>query len=170
MSNPVVETIQGAYQKCGYSTLRFNLRGVGRSQGHFDNGRGERDDVRAAIAYAEKMKVTAIDLAGYSFGAWVNAGVAAAKGTAIHSMSMVSPPVGFIAFDNVNALKCLKLVVTGSRDDIAPVDHIRRLLPVWNPGAELEIIEGCDHFYSGYLQQLESLLMQHLESSTAAPP
>ena len=104
MSNPVVETIQGAYQKCGYSTLRFNLRGVGRSQGHFDNGRGERDDVRAAIAYAEKMKVTAIDLAGYSFGAWVNAGVAAAKGTAIHSMSMVSPPVGFIAFDNVNAL------------------------------------------------------------------
>jgi len=136
MSNPVVDTIQSAYQKHGYATLRFNFRGVGRSQGHFDNGRGEKDDVCAAIAYVKGMAVAAIDLAGYSFGAWVNAEVAAAKGTAIHAMSMVSPPVGFIAFDKVNTLECLKLVVTGSRDDIAPVDHIRRLLPIWNPGAE----------------------------------
>ena len=114
MSNPVVETIQSAYQQYGHATLRFNFRGVGSSQGRFDNGVGEKDDVRAAIAYVAGMRIAAIDLAGYSFGAWVNAGVAAAKGTAIHSMSMVSPPVGFIAFDNVNALKCLKLVVTAA--------------------------------------------------------
>jgi alpha/beta superfamily hydrolase len=164
MSNPVVETIKSAYQQYGYATLRFNFRGVGGSQGRFDNGVGEKDDVCAAIAHVESMNVAAIDLAGYSFGAWVNAGVAAANHTAIHSMLMVSPPVGFIAFENLNPLKCLKLVVTGSRDDIAPADHIRDLLPGWNPDAKFKIIAGCDHFYLDHLQKLKSILIQYLKS------
>ena len=75
MNNPVVETVQSAYQQYGYATLRFNFRGVGGSQGNFDNGLGEQNDVRAAISYVENMDVSAIDLAGYSFGAWVNTGV-----------------------------------------------------------------------------------------------
>ena len=164
MSNPVVETIQSAYHQYGYATLRFNFRGVGGSQGHFDNGVGEKDDVCAAIAYVASMKVAAIDLAGYSFGAWINAGVAAAKPAAIHALLMVSPPVAFIAFENVRTLKCLKLVVTGSRDDIAPVEHIRDLLPAWNPEAKLEIIDGCDHFYLGHLPKLKSILIRYLKS------
>ena len=49
MNNPVVETVQSAYQQNGYATLRFNFRGVGGSQGNFDNGLGDQDDVRAAI-------------------------------------------------------------------------------------------------------------------------
>ena len=107
-----------------------------------------KDDVRAAIAYVKGMNVAAIDLAGYSFGAWVNAGVAAAKPTAIHSMLMVSPPVGFVAFENVNALKCLKLVVTGSRDDIAPAEHIRDLLPLWNRRPDLKLSTAAIIFIS----------------------
>lgn len=170
MSNPVVETIQSACQQYGYATLRFNFRGVGNSQGHFDNGVGEKDDVRAAIAYVKGMNVAAVDLAGYSFGAWVNAGVAAAQPAAIHSMLMVSPPVGFVAFENVNALKCLKLVVTGSRDDIAPAEHIRDLLPLWNPEARFEIIDGCDHFYFGHLQELKSILNRYLKSVESDAP
>ena len=164
MSNPVVETIRTAYQQSGYATLRFNFRGVGGSQGHFDNGVGEKDDVRAAIAYAERMHAAKIDLAGYSFGAWVNAAVAAAKRTAIHSMLMVSPAVGFMAFNNIKALECLKLVITGGRDDIAPAGHIRDLLPAWNPDARFEIIDGCDHFYFGYLRELKSILIRYLKS------
>jgi alpha/beta superfamily hydrolase len=170
MSNPVVETIQSAYQQFGYATLRFNFRGVGGSQGHFDNGVGEKDDVWAATAYAERMNVATVDLAGYSFGAWVNAAVAVSKPSAIHSMLMVSPPVGFIAFENAKALKCLKLVVTGSRDDIAPADHIRSLLPTWNPDAEFKIIDGCDHFYTGHLQALKSILIRYLQSVESDAP
>jgi alpha/beta superfamily hydrolase len=164
MNNPVVETVQSAYQQHGYATLRFNFRGVGGSQGNFDNGLGEQEDVRAAIACVENMDVSAIDLAGYSFGAWVNAGVAADSRTSIESMMMISPPVGFIEFENVNQLSCLKLVVTGSRDDIAPAHQIRGLLPAWNPEVQFEIIDGCDHFYSGHLDKLQSILIQHLKS------
>ena len=169
MHNPVVETIQSAYQQEGYATLRFNFRGVGSSRGNFDNGLGEQDDVRAAITYVESMNVGAVELAGYSFGAWVNAGVAAGSRTSIASMVMISPPVGFIDFENVNKLSCLKLIVTGSRDEIAPANQIRDLLPVWNPGAQFEIIDGCDHFYMGYLDKLQSILSQYLKLEKANP-
>jgi hypothetical protein len=164
MDNPIVESVQSTFQQDGYATLRFNFRGAGGSQGNFDNGLGEQDDVRAAIAYIENMNVSAIDLAGYSFGAWVNAGVAADSRTSIEAMMMISPPVGFIEFENVNELSCLKLVVTGSRDDIAPVNQIRDLMPAWNPDAQFKIIEGCDHFYSGHLDKLQSILTSFLQS------
>jgi hypothetical protein len=84
-------------------------------------------------------------------------------------MMMISPPVGFIEFGNFRALSCLELVVTGSRDDIAPADHIRDLLPAWNPDAHFEIINGCDHFYIGYLDKLQSILTQYLKSEKSDP-
>lgn len=164
MHNPVVEVIQGAYRQNGHATLRFNFRGVGGSQGNFDNGIGEQNDVRAAITAVQKRGVSEVALAGYSFGAWVNAGFFAADRAAIESMLMVSPPVGFMEFKNISSIDCLKLVVTGSRDDIAPADQIRELLPSWNPDAQLEIITGCDHFYAGYLDKLQSILKNYLQN------
>jgi hypothetical protein len=170
MNNPVVETVQSAYQQCGYATLRLNFRGVGGSQGNYDNGIGEQDDVRAAIAYVANRDVSAVDLSGYSFGAWVNAGVTADSRTSIKSLTMISPPVAFIEFGNIKALSCLKLVVTGSRDDIAPPYQIRNLLPAWNPDAQFKIIDGCDHFYIGYLDQLQSILTGYLKSLESQGP
>ena len=164
MNNPVVETVQSTYQQYGYATLRFNFRGVGDSQGNYDNGIGEQDDVRAAIAYVANMDVSAVDLAGYSFGAWVNTGLTTGSRTPIKSMAMISPPVAFIEFGNIKSLSCLKLVVTGSRDDIAPPHQIRNLLPTWNPDAQFKIIKGCDHFYIGYLDKLQSILTHYLQS------
>ncbi len=169
MNNPVVETVQSAYRQQGYATLRFNFRGIGGSQGNFDNGPGEQDDVRAAIAYVENMNVGPVDLAGYSFGAWVNTGVAADSRSSIESMIMISPPVGFIEFETVTTMNCLKLVVTGSWDDIAPVNQIRDRMPAWNPEAQFEIIDGCDHFYSGHLDKLQSILTQYLKSEKSDP-
>ena len=170
MNNPVVETVQRAFQQRGYASLRFNFRGVGSSQGNHDNGIGEQDDVRAAIAYVENRNVRSVDLAGYSFGAWVNSGVVADGRTSIRSMVMISPPVGFIEFENISALTSLKLVVTGSKDDIAPAEQIRDLLPAWNPDAQFEIIDGCDHFYMGYLDSLRSIITQYLKSEKSDPP
>jgi hypothetical protein len=164
MHNPVVEMIQRAYRQNNFATLRFNFRGVGDSQGNFDNGIGEQNDVRAAIAAVEERGFSDVALAGYSFGAWINARLIAKNPIAIASMLMVSPPVVFIEFGNVSALNSLKLVVTGSRDDIAPAEQIRALLPIWNPEAHFEIIDGCDHFYIGYLDKLQSILTTYLQN------
>lgn len=161
MNNVVVESIANAYREKGYSTLRFNFRGAGASQGQYDNGVGEKEDVKAAQEYLEQMNIQRVDLAGYSFGAWVNARVGCA-GAAGQQMVMVSPPVAFIDYSSVGRLPCLKLVVSGSRDNFAPTDQIRNMLPDWNDAAAFKIIEGADHFYGGYLQELESILAAYI--------
>ena len=161
MNNFIVALIARAYQKKDFTTLRFNFRGTGKSQGNYDDGTGEQKDVHAAIATLAKMDLKSIDLAGYSFGAWVNA-LAIGKSNFIGNMVMVSPPVGLIDFSPVNSISCLKLVVTGSIDDIAPADQIKTMYPAWNPKAHLKIINGADHFYSGCLDELESVLSSHI--------
>ena len=156
-----VESIVYAYWQKGYTTLRFNFRGVGGSQGRYENGIGEQQDVRAALVFLSEAGLKTIDLAGYSFGAWVNAH-AILEDALVAQMVMVSPPVGFMDFKGVSAIECLTLVVTGSRDQIAPPELIKKMLPAWNPEARFEVIEGADHFYGGYFERLESVLATYL--------
>ena len=161
MYNPVVNTITSAYQKNGFATLRFNFRGVGKSQGNYDDGTSEQKDVNSAILYLSEIGIKKIDLAGYSFGAWVNAGLTC-EVNPVKNMVMVSPPVGFIDFQPITSINCLKLVIAGNRDNIAPADLIEKMLPTWNQEAHFEVIKGADHFYSGYLEKLESVLSINL--------
>ncbi len=158
MYNIVVETIVHVYNIKGYSTLKFNFRGVGKSRGQYDNGVGEQKDVLAALSFLADMGMERIDLAGYSFGAWVNAHAAIQGDSVLENMAMVSPPVGFMDFHAISAMNVLRFVITGSRDDIAPADAVKKMLPTWNRDARFEIVDGADHFYGGYLGQLESVL------------
>ena len=164
MYNLVVESIVHVYHMKGYSTLKFNFRGVGRSQGAYDKGLGEQKDVLSALSFLANMGMERVDLAGYSFGAWVNAH-ALKKDTLTKQMIMVSPPVGFMDFNSIVTMDTLKFVVTGNRDDIAPADVIEKMIPTWNPNARFEVIDGADHFYGGYLNQLESVLTGMLSAS-----
>jgi len=161
MHNNVVAAVSHTYQKIGCTTLRFNFRGVGGSQGNYDDGIGEQEDVRAAVAHLADSGIRQIDLAGYSFGAWVNA-LAVSGGLKVDNMIMVSPPVAFIDFKSISNLNSLKLIVTGSRDDIAPADTVEKIYPTWSPTAKFEMISGADHFYSGYTNQLEAVLENFL--------
>jgi alpha/beta superfamily hydrolase len=165
MYNLVVESIVHVYHMKGYSTLKFNFRGVGRSQGTYDNGVGEQKDVLSALSFLADMGMEKIDLAGYSFGAWVNAH-ALQKDTLTEQMIMVSPPVGFMDFNSIGKMNSLKFVVTGNRDDIAPADVIEKMMSTWNPTARFEVIDGADHFYGGYLNQLEAILTGMLPASS----
>ncbi len=163
MYNPVVETITRAFQHQGYTTLRFDFRGVGNSQGRYDKGIGEKRDVCRALDYLAQIHMDKICLAGYSFGAWVNAQIHPGDAP-VTEMIMVSPPVAFIDFGPIQEIASLKLVITGSRDDIAPAHMIQERLPSWNPTTRFEIIPGADHFFSGYADILASTLMAHIEA------
>jgi alpha/beta superfamily hydrolase len=164
MDNPVVDSVRRIYRQHGYTTLRFNFRGTGNSQGRYADGVGEQADVRAAADYLFAAGLKEVALAGYSFGAWINA-LTVQQEIPIKHLIMVSPPVGFIDFQGVSTIPGLQLVVTGSRDEIAPVKRIEQLLPSWNPAASFEVISGADHFYGGYLDQLQSVLATHIEVS-----
>ncbi len=148
MRNNVVEAVVEAYREEGYSTLRFNLRGVGRSQGSYDDGRGEREDVKAAVAYLGQQGATDIDVAGYSFGAWVNAS-ALSREPPGGRMILVAPPVKLYDFYMLGGDSRVQLVIAGSEDEFAPVDMVRGLVPTWNPKAELVVVQGADHFFWG---------------------
>lgn len=166
MYNNVVESLVRIYQLAGYTTLRFNFRSVGSSEGEYDNGIGEQEDVKAALHYLTQRGKKALDLAGYSFGSWVNA-LAISEVDTVDRMVMISPPVAFMDFKSVGLTPQIQLVVAGSRDQIAPPKLIGNMLPTWNPRAHFEIIDGADHFYLGYTGKLESLLTAYLKDHGA---
>jgi len=161
MYNLVVESMLKVYMSIGFTTLRFNFRGAGNSQGRFDEGKGEQADILSAIDCIKKHGIAQVDLAGYSFGAWVNA-LACPRHKDIKRQVMVAPPVAFIDFKNVAALSALSLIVSGSRDEYAPPELIRKMIPVWNPSTHFEVIEGADHFFFGHSGELESVLRRYL--------
>ena len=162
MHNNVVESVIRAYQRQGHSTLRFNFRGVGQSEGGFDQGVGEQDDVRAALEYLGEMGKVSIDLAGYSFGAWVNAMGLGSYSQATR-MIMISPPVNFMDFSSLDYSPTIRLVITGSEDDIAPPGMIKEMLPQWNRDADFKIIQGADHFYWGKTREIERAIESLLD-------
>jgi uncharacterized protein len=161
MSNMVVELMIASFRSKGFSTLRFNFRGVGGSQGSFSDGVGEARDVCAAAEYLKAKKIQQVVLAGYSFGAWVNAYVKCDNVT-FEKMVMVSPPVAFMDFTPARSIDNLSLVITGSQDEIAPPDQINKILPLWNPSADFKIIDGADHFYWDHFKTLDRILTSYL--------
>ena len=161
MNNSVVTAVLEAYRSRGYTTLRFNFRGVGQSEGNYDEGIGEQADVRAGLLYLNGLGKSSIDLAGYSFGAWVNAmGLESFEHT--RRMIMVSPPVNFIDFSFLGYSSKIQLVIAGSEDDIAPPGMIKGMIHAWNPEVHFNIIQGADHFYAGKTDEIVRIIQNFL--------
>ncbi len=162
MENSVVMTIAEPFFEKGFTTLRFNFRGTGNSTGMFDNGNGEQEDIRAAMTWLTENGYKKIYLAGYSFGARMNA-LVVSKGCQIEDHIMVSPPVGFMSFDDIETMSSTGLIVTGGNDDeIAPADLVQKHIDRWQINPRYEIVKGCDHFYSGCLSKLKAILTDYV--------
>ena len=165
MHNPVAVTLAAVYRQLGYTTLRFNFRGVGASEGAYDDGRGESDDVRAAAAYLAGLGKTVTDLAGYSFGAWVNLRLNPPIAT-VRRQLLVAPPAAFIEFGVIAEPPPELLVITGDGDRIAPPALLREQAPHWHPHTRLFTLPDADHFYSGALERLATLAATTLAFQT----
>jgi alpha/beta superfamily hydrolase len=148
-SNVVVALCQGLYA-AGIASLRFNFRGVGRSEGTHDKGVGEEDDVLGALAFLGAhagINPASIGLAGYSFGARVSLAMAR-RAPAVRALLCVAPPLPEpLAPDG--APTCPLLVLVGDRDQnlAGGADRYAACLP---QGAELRVASGTDHFWWGY--------------------
>jgi alpha/beta superfamily hydrolase len=149
MDNPVVIRVAEVAQSMGVATLRFNFRGVGASSGKHGGGEAEQEDVKAALgALAERLPAgSSVGLAGYSFGAWVAAHVAAAADLA--ALALIAPPLGMYDLDFLVRVPSPTLLVAGTKDQHCPVEALRRLGQ--RLGAEVEVIEGAEHFFFGKL-------------------
>jgi hypothetical protein len=148
MDNKVVHTLARAFHSLAYAAVRFNYRGVGRSEGAFDRGHGETDDAFAALAHArERLGGLRVALAGFSFGAFVAARLA--RRVSAERLVLVGPAVGRFAVDPVPAET---LVVHGEEDDVVPLADVL----AWARPQQLPVVvfPGCGHFFHGRLPQL----------------
>ena len=127
------------------------------SEGEYDEGIGEQDDVKEAIAFLAESGKKDIDLAGYSFGSWVNA-IGLNKYENIIQVVMVSPPVDLMDFSSINSDSRIKLVISGSEDEIADTGSIEKVISSWNKDAEFKIIQGTDHFYRDKTAELQKVI------------
>jgi hypothetical protein len=109
------------------------------------------------------MGKSELHLAGYSFGAWIN-GAVLQLAEQVACMVMVSPPVAFLDFDEMEPDERIKLVVVGSADDMAPESMLREACAGWSSKARLEIVDGADHFYGGRLPQLGLVIDKFLKA------
>jgi alpha/beta superfamily hydrolase len=154
-SNVVIAACE-ALAAGGYVALRFNFRGVGESEGQFDQGKGETDDARAALAHLASLPEVdtgRIGLAGYSFGAIVSA--EAAHG-ALRGLALISPPLAFA--DLRVEWGCPTLVLGGGDDTFGPPDRLR--VAANGPDVELRIIDGVDHSWWGSEDEMSAALVE----------
>jgi alpha/beta superfamily hydrolase len=143
MGNSIVEILAETLFAAGISALRFNFRGVGQSTGSFEDGRGEQDDVLAAVAFMEEQGIREILPAGYSFGAWVTAGILNRK--KMLPALFVSPPVALFDFDFQAMQGRVGLVVCGDHDPYSPPEQIKSVAT--ELACRLDIIPDADHFF-----------------------
>jgi len=170
MSNNVVMAVCQALSEQGLAAFRFNFRGAGGSQGSFDDGIGEQEDVKAALSFVaqdNKVDSSRLGLAGYSFGAGVALAVAPAE-EQVKALALISPPLDSPGWETLSKDSRPKLIVGGSEDDFFPVVQLARLVLKLADPKEYEIIKGSDHFWWGYEPQLASCVVQffkrHLNS------
>jgi alpha/beta superfamily hydrolase len=158
MSNPIVDILAEALFAVGISTLRFNFRGVGKSSGTHDAGRGEQDDVLAAISFMEEQGRREIMLAGYSFGAWVSAGILNRRN--LLPAVFVSPPVSLLGFDFTTLRGKVGIIICGDRDKYCPTDRIK--IVAAELACRLDIIPDADHFYQSRENDFAACIKDYL--------
>jgi len=163
MHNKVVSTIAKAFNDCGYIALRFNFRGVGSSEGSYDQGRGELADCRAVIDWTiARRPQSTLALAGFSFGAWVALKAAESYSSAV--MVSIAPPVGFRDFGDVQAPRCPWLAIQGEADEIVPLAGVLAWLQAQHPTPEIVSMPGTSHFFHGQLVPLREHIKHFLQA------
>ena len=170
MHNKVVFRAAAALNDAGLITLRINFRGVGQSTGQHDEGRGERDDVRAGLDYlSEHYPNVGITLCGFSFGARVGLEVGIAD-PRVRYLIGVGTPLDKYDFEFLQACRKPLLLVHGEHDEYGDVERVKEL------SAELEkhtqvrlvVIEGAHHFFENRLDELKHAIIDWINEQLAA--
>jgi len=170
MHNKVVHRVATTLHELGAAVLRFNFRGVGRSEGRHDQGQGELEDARAALDW---MRARFPDrerwVAGFSFGSWIAARLAASEHE-VRRLVLVAPPVGTSDFSVLRGAAVTKLVVQGTHDEHCPPAALAREFPTWAEPKTLRMVEGATHFFDRQLGTLSEVVVAMLGGEDASNP
>jgi alpha/beta superfamily hydrolase len=156
MENSVVVSICEDLARASIVSLRFNFRGVGRSEGDYAEGIGEQEDVVAGLDFlrsSERVDPDRIGLAGYSFGARVSLPVAL-ENEMVRAVALVSPFLPDEEWERMGSSAMPKLFLCGSDDGYISCHKVQRLAGGLSGPSRCEIIAGADHFWWGYEGQV----------------
>ena len=170
MNNKVVYAMYQSFVKRGFSTLRFNFRGVGRSQSTFDNGQGEMSDAASALDWMQAHNPNAQGcwIGGFSFGAWIAMQLMMRR-PEIGGFISVAPPASQHDFSFLAPCPADGLIVNGDKDEIVAPDSIDKLAQKLKSqktiSVEHEVIKGADHFFGDHMDKLTKVIDTYLDKS-----
>lgn len=168
LHNKVIFRAMKALNAFGFPVLRFNFRGAGLSAGSHDQGRGEVEDVRAALDWLERELHLPIIFAGFSFGAWVGLRAACPDPRVVALISLGTPvdvEGQAYAYELLRECAKPKLFVSGARDEFAPPGEVERIVAAAAEPKRLVRIPDADHFFQGHLPALESAIAEWLPAA-----
>ena len=164
MHNKVAHTLARAFVRLGFRTLRFNFRGTEASEGSYDEGDGELDDALAAAAW---LRAGGCDgplwIAGFSFGAAI--AVRAAEPARVDGVVAVAPAIYRFARGVARMPDCPFLVIQGDEDELVDVQETIEWVHGLEPGPELLVMPGAEHFFHGRLVELRDAVTAFVQSN-----
>ncbi len=175
MNNKVVQAMRKAFGRHGFSVLRINFRGVGRSQGTFDNGSGELSDAASALDWLQSLNPngTRCWIGGFSFGAWIAMQVLMRR-PEVEGFIAVSPPANMFDFTFLAPCPSSGLVLHGARDELVPEPAVAKLAAKLASqrqiSVEYRVIAEADHFFNNHIEVFTDHVEDYLARRLAASP
>jgi len=173
MNNKVVYTLFHAFVRQGFSVLRFNFRGVGRSQGSFDRGEGELSDAASALDWLQTYNDNAVScwIAGFSFGAWIGMQLLMRR-PEINGFISVAPPANMHDFSFLAPCPSSGLIVQGDKDEVVPEPSVKKLVDKLSSqrgiSIDYRIVPGADHFFQEQMEELSGHVDDYLAKAMKA--
>lgn len=170
MNNKVVYTLFHAFARQGFSVLRFNFRGVGRSQGVFDRGEGELSDAASALDWLQSVNenASACWIAGFSFGAWIGMQLLMRR-PEINGFVSIAPPANMHDFTFLAPCPSSGLILQGDQDDIVPEASVAKLVDKLSSqrgiSIDYRILNGAGHFFGDQMDELNGHLDDYLDKA-----
>ena len=170
MNSKIVTQLFKIFIKNDFSTLRFNFRGVGKSEGSFDDGEGELSDAASVLDWLQQYNTNSkiVWVAGFSFGAWVAMQLLMRR-PEINGFISVSPPANLRDFSFLAPCPSSGLIIHGDKDTIASFDSAKILSEKLQKQKKVDIqfksIKGADHFYENYVDQFLLTIDTYIKNS-----
>lgn len=172
MNHKLVYNMFQLFKARGFSVLRFNFRGVGRSQGEYDQGVGELSDAASALDWMQQIKpdAQACWIAGYSFGAWIGMQLLMRR-PEVEGFISVSPPANMFDFSFLAPCPSSGVIVHGTDDDVVPEPDVLKLVEKLQAQKgitiDYELIEGASHFYEKEMDQVDEITASYVDRRRA---
>ncbi len=174
MNNKVVYALFHAFAHLGFSVLRFNFRGVGRSQGTYDNGEGELVDAAAALDWLQATHEDSrtVWVSGFSFGAWLAFHLLMRR-PELSGFVSVAPPVAHYDFNFLAPCPSSGIILQGDQDTIVQEPAVAKLAKEVEvqKGVMItyQVVPGADHFFAGHLDVLAQSVARYVAGRVRSP-